>query len=438
MMPQKSATDTLFKTTLKQRIAYCCYATLMLLMLPLLGCHWLITTLLNKPGSGKKRLERFGIFPFSIDSTDILIHCVSVGEVNVAVSLIKYYWRHHPDIRFTVTTTTPTGANQLRMLLEDKVQHLYLPVDIGFLMSRLLTKTAPSQVLIVEVELWPAMLKQCAKRCIPVSLINGRMTDKSVRGYQRVSALLQPALNRLSVVCAQSQRDYQNYLKLGLAPDKCIHTGNIKFDLTINLAHSKDQFIRSWGIENRFVLVGGSTHDPEEQLLLDAFVLLKKQRPDALLVVVPRHPRRFQQVVKLLDQASLSVARATDATCLDSQTDVLLVDQMGALNDWYQCADVAFVGGSIAPRGGHNALEPAFFGVPILMGPSRHNNPEICQQLAHNGALLGVENSQQIAQQCETWLANPQLKKQAAEAGKQTIEANRGALKKTFELINRL
>jgi 3-deoxy-D-manno-octulosonic-acid transferase len=242
---------------------------------------------------------------------------------------------------------------------------------------------------------------------------------------------------KITAICAQDQRDYQNYLSLGVSPDKLTLTNNIKFDLTIS-----DQDIAlsqtietNFALKQRLLIVAGSTHQPEEQILLDAYLTLVTVYPELLLVIVPRHPQRFEKVHQLLQKQSIKTVLMSEAKPCQPNTQVLLCDQMGKLRSLYTLSDISFVGGSLADRGGHNALEPAAVGVPILMGNSTYNNPAICQALADNGALLTVTDAQQIASACKKWLDNPEQKKYAGEAGKQVLTHNSGAIQKTLEVL---
>jgi 3-deoxy-D-manno-octulosonic-acid transferase len=263
------------------------------------------------------------------------------------------------------------------------------------------------------------------------------MSDKSTKTYQIFPSLFQPMFEKITAICAQGTRDYQNYLTLGVDPDKLTLTNNIKFDLSISakdieLSHSiKTDF----SLEQRLLIVAGSTHEPEEQILLDAYLALVTAYPQLLLIIVPRHPQRFEKVHQLLQKQNIETVLMSEAKACKSTTQVLLCDQMGKLRSIYALADISFVGGSLAKRGGHNALEPAAVGVPILMGESTYNNPAICQALADGGALLSVTDALQIEAACKIWLANPEQRKQAGNAGKQVLMENSGAIKKTLDVI---
>jgi len=292
-------------------------------------------------------------------------------------------------------------------------------------------------VLINEMELWPNLCHQCWRLHIPIFIINGRMSEKSTKTYQKFPSLFQPMFEKITAICAQDNRDYQNYLTLGVAPEKLTLTNNIKFDLSISAKDIEmSHKIRiQFALEQRLLIVAGSTHEPEEQILLDAYLKLFSAYPQLLLVIVPRHPQRFEKVYQQLQKQNIETVLMSEKNACQSNTQVLLCDQMGKLRSIYALADISFVGGSLANRGGHNALEPAAVGVPILMGESTYNNPTICQVLADSGALLFVTDAHQIESTCKTWLDNPEQRKLAGEAGKQVLTDNSGAIQKTFDVI---
>ncbi|MEP4892407.1 MAG: 3-deoxy-D-manno-octulosonic acid transferase [Aliiglaciecola sp.] len=433
-------TQSLTPQSTKQKISRWLYSLALSCALPVLFIHWLVKFGLGKKDFNLHRLNRFSIYPEKISQSDILIHCVSVGEVTVAARLINTLIMTNPSLSVTVTTTTPTGAANVANLLGEKVQHLYLPYDLGWMMNRLLNRVRPKQVLVVEVELWPNMIRQCAKKHIPVTLVNGRMTDRSARGYQKLSLLIEPMLQSIKHVCAQSQRDYQNYLNLGIVEDKLTMTGNIKFELENTVSGVAEPLVSKFKGENRKILIAGSTHDPEEQIVLDAAKSLISQYPELLLMIVPRHPQRFDKVYELLKVSGLNIARTSQtntssASITEPHTDIVLVDQMGVLTDLYHYADFAFIGGSIAERGGHNPLEAAVAAIPTMMGSSTHNNPVIYNALKASGNLFAVNNSQDIVSTVSHWLADDEARISAGQKGYDVIEGNKGALQKTIDLI---
>jgi 3-deoxy-D-manno-octulosonic-acid transferase len=430
---------TYFQPSNKQKITLHGYSLLWLLIVPFSLCHFVYQLIRRKPGYTKARLSRYG-FTLAHDrhENSLLIHCASVGEVVAIQNLVEQLLNNNSRQRITITTNTTTGADRVKLLFANRVEHAYLPYDFPLFIKLFLKRKRPEKLLINEMELWPNLCHQCWRSNIPVFIINGRMSEKSTKTYQKFPSLFQPMFEKISAVCAQNQRDYQNYLVLGVSPDKLTLTNNIKFDLTItddDIALS--QTIKTnFALKQRSVLVAGSTHEPEEQIILDAYLALITTYPELLLIIVPRHPQRFEKVHQLLKKQQIETILMSNAKPCQSNTQVLLCDQMGKLRSIYALADISFVGGSLADRGGHNALEPAALGVPILMGESTYNNPAICKALEDSGALLTVKNAQQIESACKEWLNKPEKRKLAGDAGKQVLGQNSGAIQKTLSVLN--
>lgn len=421
--------------TIKQKISYLAYNLLWLILSPFLIIRIVLLIGLKKPGYTPARLTRFGLLNRSSREGEILIHCASVGEVTAIHTFVQQVLVNFPNV--TITTNTTTGAERVDTLFKGNVKHQYVPYDFPLFHWLFLKKIRPTKVLINEMELWPNLCLMCQKMAIPLYLINGRMSAKSTATYRKFPALFGPMLSAFEHICAQGQRDYNNYRSLGIQLDKLTLTNNIKFEVNLG-AKEKQQattLSQDFALQARQILLAGSTHDPEEQVLVDAYLSLKSRIPNLLLIIVPRHPQRFDKVAQLLHERALNVCRMSLSKQTTADTDVLLCDQMGQLSALYALADVAFVGGSLAKRGGHNALEPAAFGVPIIMGPSTYNNPAICQLLIDANALKIVENSEQIVSTCQLWLSSPEERKRTGDTGSQVIELNKGALAKTLELV---
>tara|TARA_R110002153_G_scaffold32537_8_gene98505 strand:+ start:19989 stop:21290 length:1302 start_codon:yes stop_codon:yes gene_type:complete len=429
---------TSFKSSTKQKIVLLGYSLLWLLIIPFALSHFIFQIIRRKPGYTKARLSRYGLTVSQDNPKDtLLIHCASVGEVVAIQNLVEKLLTKTPKQQIIITTNTTTGADRVKLLFADRVAHAYLPYDFPLFIKLFLNRKRPTKVLINEMELWPNLCHQCWRSNIPIFIINGRMSEKSTKTYLKFPSLFQPMFEKITAVCAQGQRDYENYLTLGVSPNKLTLTNNIKFDLTISdhdMAQSQT-IQTNFDLEQRLLIVAGSTHEPEEQILLDAYLALLKDYPALLLVIVPRHPQRFEKVHQLLQKQNIKTVLMSEQKPCTPNTQVLLCDQMGKLRSIYALADISFVGGSIADRGGHNALEPAVVGVPILMGESTYNNPAICQALVDSGALLTVADAQQIESACKNWFNNPQQKKQAGDAGKQVLILNKGAIQKTLNVI---
>ncbi|NVK56379.1 MAG: lipid IV(A) 3-deoxy-D-manno-octulosonic acid transferase [Alteromonadaceae bacterium] len=413
------------------------YSCLLALIIPFAFLNLIKRGMTRQKDYNRRRFERFGYVAHAPKADGYLFHCVSVGEVVAASVLIKRIMAEQPDRQITVTTTTPTGSARVRSIFGDTVHHFYLPYDLHMAMAGMLRRIKPSAVFITEVELWPNLIHACWKRNIPVVVVNARMTDRSARRYKKFPILFKPMLNKISHVCAQGQRDYANYRFLGMPENKLTLTNNIKFDQASALNSAPQGFMQLEHSERK-VLVAGSTHEPEESLFLDVYQTLKAEYPALLLVLVPRHPERFEAVARLINKYGLNMIQSAQSHTVPQNCDVLLVNEMGKLNAVYSAADIAFVGGSIADRGGHNALEPAAYKLPILMGPNIYNNPVICAKLEEAGALHIVDGQSDIQALLTAWLTDPEVAVAAGEAGFNELSKNSGALAKTMDVVNRL
>lgn len=431
-----------YRPTLIEDICRWGYSFLLVLAIPFAFITLMRRGQTRNKDYNRRRFERFGFVSHPRKKNGYLFHCVSVGEVVAASCLIKRIMQDEPDIQITVTTTTPTGSSRVQDIFGDSVHHFYLPYDLHMAMAGMIKRVKPKAVFITEVELWPNLIHACWKRNIPTMVVNARMTDRSAKRYKKIGILFNPMLNKLSHVCAQGKRDYDNYLFLGMPHDRLTLTNNIKFDQVASLPNMPNGF---YGMEkgNYPVLVAGSTHELEEQMMIDTCLKLWRKHPDLILIIVPRHPERFEHVAKLIESNQLNFIRTSELNTTisqgannDASSRVILLDEMGKLNLAYSVATIAFVGGSIADRGGHNALEPAAFSVPILMGPNTYNNPVICAYLKERGALHTYDNAEAFAAQCNIWLSEETQQQEAGQAGRQVLDENKGALNTTLTCIN--
>jgi len=417
-----------------------CYNFLLIMLLPI-GVLMLLLKSDKTAGQRNRNRERFG-FVGKVASQGILVHCVSVGEVNAAKSIVLRLQQRYPDSPMTISTTSSTGAKQARAVFADSVQHVYLPIDIPICMWMFFQKLKPKLVLVTEVEIWPNMLHQCFQRKIPAVLINARMTNESLKNYQRLAYLFRPSLRKFSLICTQGQQDFDNFLKLGVYKPNLRLTNNMKFDLEVdpNDDSKATALKQKLGLSTQAVFVAGSTHELEETACLDAFKKLRLAHPKLLLIIVPRHPHRFEKVAQLCQATGYKMVKLSelDEVPLKTVPDILLVDAMGMLKACYQLASCAFVGGSFAPKGGHNALEPALYGVPTIMGPSIFNNPVICDALVTAGGLKILSTPEQLADIAQEWLDNVDAAVRAGEANQQVIEQNRGAIEQTLKAIEEI
>lgn len=433
----------LYRPSVTQVLSRFAYTVLVTVIWIVAICRWCSLGIVRSAKFERKRAQRYGALGQLTPRQrgGILFHCVSVGEVVAASCVIKGLLNTQPDLPIVITTTTATGAQRVRDIfgtsLTDNLAHHYLPYDLPWLMSRLLAHIQPKLVCITEVELWPNLLAKTAQKHIPVCVVNARMTAKSARTYRKISGVFMPMLQQVTTVCAQGQRDADAYLSLGLAPEKLVLTHNVKFDQVSDVVvpESIIELSNTLKLLGKQVLLAGSTHQDEETFWLDVYKQLQADFPQALLIIVPRHPQRFAQVEAEILSSGLNYINWADRDKLNAQTQVLLVDAMGVLTPLYTCADIAFVGGSIVAKGGHNALEPASMSVPVIMGIHTYNNPVICDTLITAGGLRIVTDTTSARQLCHTWLSEPALADAIGRCGQTVILDNQGALARTLTQI---
>ena len=421
------------------RFARWCYTALFCLLLPVIVAR-LWWRARRAPAYRQRIAERFGIFSQSIPADGIWVHAVSVGETIAAAPLIRALQLRHPHCVITVTTMTPTGSERVRALFGDSVAHVYAPYDLPLFIAGFLRRVRPRLLVIMETELWPNTVRACAQRGIPVLLANARLSQKSANGYARFTALTRPLFAGLSRVVAQSAEDGARFVGLGLPPSKLAVSGSIKFDLTLDAtltmaaADAKQQMSAGW----RLIWIAASTHAGEDEITLAAHRQLRAHHPEALLILVPRHPERFDAVARLIEQTGFAFSRRSRGVIVDSDSAVLLGDTMGELLFLFGCADAAFVGGSLVERGGHNMLEPAAWSLPILTGSSDFNFREISALLQRAGALRQCDSAEQIADQLEVLFSIPEERARRGAAARAVVEGNRGALQRLLDEIDAL
>ncbi|MFC6670324.1 lipid IV(A) 3-deoxy-D-manno-octulosonic acid transferase [Marinobacterium aestuariivivens] len=387
------------------------------------------------PAYRERWRERLGYVAAS-ERQPLWIHAVSVGETVAIAPLVELLLARRPDLPILLTTTTPTGAERVRTLFGDRVRHAYCPWDLPGALDRFLRRVRPLACITVETELWPNLVHHCHAAGVPVVLANARLSARSARGYRRFAGLTKPMLQQLTRVVAQHAADGERFLGLGLPQQRLGISGSIKFDIEVRpeWLEAGGRLRRGWG-EARPVLVAGSTHEGEDALLLDALAALRKTHPDLLLVLVPRHPERFDSVYRLCTDAGCKVARHSRQEPVDAQVSVYLGDTMGELMGFYAAADIAFVGGSLVPRGGHNPLEPAALGKPVLMGREVFNFQAICDQLEAVGGLVRVANGAELERECRRLLDEPGYCRQLGSSAREFVERNRGALERLYQEV---
>jgi 3-deoxy-D-manno-octulosonic-acid transferase len=393
---------------------------------------------LRDPSYRDRLGERFGLGQ-AIPGDIIWIHAVSVGEVQAAQPLIAQLQARHPRYGILITTVTPTGAARARLLFGDRVHLRYVPLDLPGSVKRFFDRVQPKLAMILETELWPNLYDECGKRGIPLVLASARISPRSVGKYRRLVPLFRKTLSHGIVIAAQSEPDAERFHSIGATPERTHVTGNIKFDFQPPEGiETKGRRWREKHAPGRPIWVAGSTHEGEEPVILDAHRRVLEQFPDALLVLVPRHPQRFESVRDLLAKRHERAADRSSKAAISPATSVLLGDTMGELMTFYAAADVAFVAGSLVPIGGHNLLEPASVGRPVLTGPHNFNGEEIAQLLMDAGAAFIVADTEQIAHAVKGLLANRDLRAVMGAAGRSVLDANRGALDRLLMLVDPL
>lgn len=387
----------------------------------------------------RKRLgERLGFVSEPAGSVAIWVHAVSVGESISAIALIEALLARNEGSRIWVTTTTPTGSERIGAALGDRVLHSYAPYDWPGSVTRFLRKVRPAKIVVMETEIWPNLFRAAARNGIPLVIANARLSPRSCRGYRRIRGAMRSVLADCRIIVAQSRSDATRFVELGAQHVETM--GNLKFDLGVPEAQVEaGHRLRRALADARPVWVAASTHEGEEDAVLTAHRAILDHTPDAMLVLVPRHPQRFSSVWSLLKQRGFQSARRSE-TLGDHSTgvQVYLGDSMGEMYTYLATADVAFVGGSLVAVGGHNVLEPAALGLPVLFGPYMHNFEEARALLVQAGAALQVNDGHELTIAVGRLLSDPALRAKLGAAGRESVEKNRGALERLLRTLDEL
>jgi len=404
---------------------------LVLLLLAIRGLHnrhWL-----------KRWPQRFGWFDPPEKTGGIVVHAVSVGEVNAASSLVKALSQHFPQLPLCLTTFTPTGSDRVHSLFQNEVFHVYVPLDLPGAVKRFFDRIQPVFLIIMETEIWPNLYIEANRRDIPVMIANARISERSIQGYRRFKRMTTAALSHVSWIAAQSKLDAERLIAIGADETRLEVTGNLKFDVELppGLLEQGEAIRQTWG-SKRLVLVAGSTHEGDEKPVLEAFKQLLRQYPEALLVLVPRHPERFGRAAQLTRACGLTVCLHSELIDCPPSAQCFIVDAMGELLRYYAACDVAFVGGSLEPIGGHNALEPAALAKPVLFGPHTFNFKDITDQLLNTGAAIRVNNARDLEETTARLFKQPDARDQMGRAGLELVKSGQGALERTVEIVQKL
>ncbi|PAJ74269.1 3-deoxy-D-manno-octulosonic acid transferase [Pseudoalteromonas sp. NBT06-2] len=413
------------------------YSVILYLLSPLILLHlWLRG---NKAPEYRKRWhERFGfIASNNIKKNAIIFHCASVGEVVAATPLIKKVQLTYPNSPIIITCNSPTGTEQIKRSFSGTVEHVYLPLDFPCATRRFIKNLKPKMICILETELWPNLIAQSKKQNIPVILLNARLSEKSLAGYKKIAPLSQSMMQGITQLAAHDQNDAARFIELGLDKHKVVTTGSIKFDIKISQNISeKVSRIKQQLIQKHPIWIAGSTHPGENELLLKTHQALLKSYPNALLILVPRHPEQFDKVADLISSANLSFQRKSSLS--DSCTSqVLLSDTMGELGILYGAAQCAFIGGSLIERGGHNPLEASAYGIPVITGPHILNFLHVYPELLKAQGCLKVDSSEQIITLLQQIFSDESYGENLGRKGALFVQKNQGAIKKTIEVIAR-
>ncbi len=413
------------------------YNLLLLLALPFVWLR-LFARVRSEPAYAERRGERWGRVPESVGRDVVWFHTVSAGEAIGAAPTIRALRARMPEQRFLVTTTTPTGSEQVIERLGDIVDHCYAPYDFPWAVTRFLRRVEPRALVLMETELWPNIIRGAKRRGAVTSLVNARLSERSARRYAHVSGLTRAMLRDVDHLFCQYPETARRFEALGADNAKLEVTGSIKFDLDIpsDLDSEVERLRQEWA-PDRPAWIAGSTHPGEEEVVLSAHEQLLRRFPNLLLVLVPRHPRRVDDVEALCARAGLSSVRLSGGPSGEKKTEALIVDVMGQLLYWYGVAQVAFLGGSLVPVGGHNPIEAAVHGIPMLMARYRFNFAEITQQFAEAGCLTSVD-ADSLAGAVADLLADPERRRAQGRAAREVIEANRGASDKLLARLEEI
>jgi len=414
------------------------FYTLTLLLLAPFAFIWFAWRGWRQTGSADKLGERLGSSPFLPQGVAIWVHGASVGEIRAAAPLVQTLHRKYPERPILVTTFSATGRRHARQLFGDKVMVSLMPYDLPFFVNRFLETTKPAVGVIMETEIWPNLYAGCAKRNIPLLLVSARMSERAFGRYSdwKFRGLIRGALQRVQQIAAQSEADAARFQSLGADTARLSIMGNLKFDVQAgDELLAAGQALRQKSFGKAGVVVAGSTREGEEPILLEAFRKLLQSQPNTVLVLAPRHPERANAVAAAISTAGFSFRRLSAGDVALKPGEVLLVDVLGQLMKFYAAGDVAFVGGSLVPVGGHNLLEPAAVGLPVLAGPHLENVQDVAEMLKDAGVLTSVTDAESIAAAAAWLLGNTSTRHSIGEMARGKVMQNRGALDKAVELV---
>ncbi|KAB8310528.1 3-deoxy-D-manno-octulosonic acid transferase [Erwinia endophytica] len=411
------------------------YTVLLYLIQPLI---WLRLWLRGRkaPAYRKRWAERYGYCAGKVKPDGILLHSVSVGETLAAIPLVRALRHRYPTMPITVTTMTPTGSERAASAFGKDVHHVYLPYDLPCSMNRFLNNVNPRLVIVMETELWPNMIALLHARKIPLVIANARLSERSARGYKKLGKFMQRLLQQITLIAAQNAEDGERFISLGLKRPQLAVTGSLKFDISVTpeLAARAITLRRQWA-PRRPVWIATSTHEGEESIILDAHRSLLERFPNLLLILVPRHPERFSTAREMAQKAGFSYILRSSGEIPSSSTQVVIGDTMGELMLLYGIADLAFVGGSLVERGGHNPLEAAAHAIPVLMGPYTFNFKDICAKLLQADGLITITDARSLDKEIGTLLTDEDYRLYYGRHAVNVLHQNQGALQRLLQLL---
>lgn len=388
------------------------------------------------PAYRQRWIERLGFVSTNPELKPLWIHAVSVGETMAIIPLVKLLQQNRPELKILITSMTPTGAACVQYTFGDQLNHLFCPWDLPCALNRFLNSVNPCGCIIVETELWPNLIHSCHQRNIPVALVNARLSARSAKGYARFAYLTSAMLKQLNFIATQNSETAERFIQLGAATEIVVITGSVKFDIKVpdNSEKLVTELVNSWG-KLRPVWLAGSTHEGEENILLAVHQRLLSKLPNLLLVIVPRHPERFNSVAELIASKGLSFVRRSSSQLPDSKTEVYLGDTMGELTRLQAAANVVFVGGSLINRGGHNPLEAAILHKPVISGENFFNFQVIYEALQAAGGANVIRTESELESSLYSLLIDPEKAQEQGQAGYDFVIKNQGALARLYNLI---
>src|SRR5476649_793560 len=411
------------------------YNIIIYLIQPLIWIRLLLRSR-KSPAYRKRWAERYGFCKGKVVPGGIMLHSVSVGETLAAIPLVRALRHRYPSLPITVTTMTPTGSERVQSAFGKDVHHVYLPYDLTGSVNRFLDEVSPKLVIIMETELWPNLIRALHSRQIPLVIANARLSERSAKGYKKLGDFIRSILQKITLIAAQNEEDGTRFLSLGLKRNQLAVTGSLKFDISVTPKLAAQAIaLRSQWASRRQVWIATSTHDGEETQLLAAHKELLRTYPNLLLILVPRHPERFAVARELTQKAGMTFTQRSTGEVPSASTQVVIGDTMGELMLLYGIADLAFVGGSLVERGGHNPLEAAAHAIPVLMGPNTINFKDICSKLAEAGGLITVTNVASLVKEVSTLLTDEDYRLYYGRHAVEVLHQNQGALQRLLHLL---